>query len=97
LEENSIIFFARLKKIQREKKLFRDQKPTACFFSSFVGDFCNFCHFLVLHRERERERERSNLEIQNPLLAFFIKCALDFNRARFFLRLLFPKTFLGEK
>jgi hypothetical protein len=34
--------------------------------------------------ERERERERSSLEIQNPLLAFFIKCALDFNRARFF-------------
>jgi hypothetical protein len=73
--------------------MFRDQKPTACFFSSFVGDFCNFCHFLVL----QTQRERSGLEIQKPSACSFHQMCFGLHRAQIFFGLLFPKTFLGQK
>jgi ATP adenylyltransferase/5',5'''-P-1,P-4-tetraphosphate phosphorylase II len=47
--------------LHRERESLEIKKPTTCFFSSFVVDFCNFCPFLVLHRERERERERERV------------------------------------
>jgi hypothetical protein len=92
LEENSVIFFAPVKKkFKGRKRCLEIKNPLLAFFHhlleiSVISAIFWFCG----------QRE-SGLEIQKPSACSFHQMCFGLHRAQIFFGLLFPKTFLGQK